>query len=67
MEDASRQPDQVVHQECDFDRALTTAAKRIQAEYHVLVLAQTRMEPPPQPCKLRTESVKHGRACKLLS
>jgi isoquinoline 1-oxidoreductase subunit beta len=46
MEDTSREPGRVVRHEGDFDRALTTAAKRIQAEYHVPVLAQTPMEPP---------------------
>jgi isoquinoline 1-oxidoreductase subunit beta len=53
MQDASRQPGQVVRHEGDFDRALTTAAKRFQAEYQVPVLAQAPMEPPAATVKIK--------------
>ncbi|WP_211883945.1 xanthine dehydrogenase family protein molybdopterin-binding subunit [Plastoroseomonas hellenica] len=46
MEQAARQPGQVVRNDGNVDTALPQAARRIEAEYYVPHLAQAPMEPP---------------------
>ncbi len=46
LENAARQPGKVVRQQGDVDAALSTAAKRLEAEYYLPHLAQAPMEPP---------------------
>jgi isoquinoline 1-oxidoreductase subunit beta len=46
LEAAARQPGKVVRNEGDFDKAITTVAKRVIADYYLPHLAHAPMEPP---------------------
>jgi isoquinoline 1-oxidoreductase subunit beta len=53
MEETSRRPGKVVRQEGEFDKAFAGAAKRIEAQYHIPVLAQAPMEPPAATVRIK--------------
>jgi isoquinoline 1-oxidoreductase beta subunit len=53
MEASARQPGHVQRKEGDFDKAYAGAAKKIQADYYVPVLAQAPMEPPVAAARIK--------------
>ncbi len=46
LQEAARKPGKVVRNAGDVDRAMASAAKRVEAEYYIPHLAQTPLEPP---------------------
>jgi isoquinoline 1-oxidoreductase subunit beta len=53
LEETSRRPGKVMRAEGDFDNVYAAAAKRVEAEYYVPLLAQAPMEPPAATVRIK--------------